>query len=385
MGDTPNPVALPAPFANRGRILSAVIAIAVVFFVFTHFINAAYQRERATLARQWLQTGDADFAAGNATSAVDAYRAALTYDSTDPATTLKLAEALTRAGQQRQATSYLLTLLQEEPGNGPVNLALARLAAKEGNAADAARYYHGAIYGGWSGQGQAMRREARLELVDFLLDHKAVTDARSELIGLTADLPRDPDIISRVAERFVRAGDDANALALYRDVIALRHATPATWSAAGMAAFRLGDYRTAEEYLARAKNSGDASVASSLDAARAVLELDPFDRGLSTSRRIERLGRMLNIAAVRAEACKPKTLPSSIAPAAAQVVQQLDTTREANVLRRQLTSSRELDPDVADAVMKFVLRVEQAGGQCPPASPQDSAVVLIARNRGAAE
>jgi len=389
MGDSPNPVATPASergaLTSRGGTLSVVIVISVALFVLTHFVNAAYQRERAALAEHWLKTGDTDFAAGNAASAVDSYRAALTYDSTNPDTTLKLAEALARAGQQRQATSYLLTLLQEEPGNGPVNLALARLATKEQDSSDAVRYYHGAIYGGWSGQGQAMRRQARLELVDFLLNHNAVTNARSELIGLTADLPRDPAVIADVADRFVRAGDDENALRLYRDVIGLRKATPAIWSAAGMSAFRLADYRVAEEYLARAKGAGDNSVAASLDTARAVLELDPFARGLPTSRRIERLRRVLDIAAARAEVCKPPQPSTSISPAAAQMVDQLDTEKEASLLRQQLSSSRELDPDVTDAVMRFVLRVEQSGGQCPAASSQDSAATLIARNRQAEE
>src|SRR5512146_301957 len=103
---------LPAP--RRGVVLPVVALICVAFFVFTYFVNAAYHRERTALARHWLQTGDADFAAGRAGDAVDAYRAALTYDSVDPQTTLKLAEALARAGQERQASLYLLSLLQEE-------------------------------------------------------------------------------------------------------------------------------------------------------------------------------------------------------------------------------------------------------------------------------
>lgn len=372
----------PGPGApmRRGALLSLVIFISAAFFVLTHFVNSAYQKQRASLAAQWLHAGDADAAAGRGEAAVDAYRAALDYDASNPEITLKLAEALARAGQERQASSYLLSLLQEEPGNGPVNLALARLSARQQDATAAMRYYHGAIYGGWSGQGQVMRREARLELIDFLLARNALTDARSELIGLTGDLPREPGVIAAVADRFARAGDDANALRLYRDAIALHGGTAAVLSGAGMAAFRLADYRAAAEYMERARAAGAAgTVSSALETARAVLDLDPFERRLPSQRRIERLQRMLDIASARVAACQPPALPSAIAPGAASVVQQLGLLQQIAVARRQLTRARELDPDLTDALMKLVLEAEQSQPQCSAASPQDAAVALIAR------
>jgi len=377
---------VPGPTARRGLVLSLVFLTSVALFVATYFINAAYQRERAALARHWLKTGDTDFAAGHAGDAVDAYRSALTYDPDNPEITLKLAESLARAGQEQQASSYLLTLLQEQPGNGPVNLALARLSARQRDTAAALRFYRGAIYGGWSGEGQTMRRQARLELIDFLLARNAATDARSELMGLTGDLPRDPAIVAIVAERFARAGDDANALRLYRDAIALRGETPAILAGAGMSAFRLADYHAAEEYLQRAKAAGaDGTVTTTLETARAVLELDPFARGLSTSRRIERLQRMLEIAAARAEACRPAPPASAISPGAAQVVQQMESLQQIALARRQLAQTRELDADLTDGIMRIVLEAEQSEPQCPAATPQDAAASLIAHAREAVE
>ena len=383
MAAGPNDVVIPP---RRGVVLSMVVLICVAFFTLTYFVNAAYQRERTALARHWLRTADGDSAAGHAADAVDAYRAALTYDPADPQTTLKLAEALARAGQERQASSYLLSLLQEEPGNGPVNLALARLSARQQDVGAAMRYYQGAIYGGWSGQGEVMRRQARLELIDFLLTRNAVTEARSELIAVTGDLPRDPAVVTAVADRFVRAGDDANALRLYRDAISLHGATPAVWSAAGMSAFRLADYRAAEEYLRRAHDAGaDGNVRQTLETSRAVLELDPFARGLSTQRRIERLRRMLEIAAARAESCNPAGAPTAhpIAPAAGALIQQLDLAQRIAIARRELDRARELDPDIVDNLMKLLSEAEQSQAGCPQASPQDAAIVLIARSRQA--
>jgi tetratricopeptide (TPR) repeat protein len=377
-------VVLPPP--RRGLVLALVIAITAAFLALTWAIDSAYQKQRALLGREWLKTGDADFAAGKAAAAVEAYRAALQYDPDNSEITLKLAESLARAGEERQASSYLLALLQEEPGNGPVNLALARLAARQQDTTSALRYYHGAIYGGWFGHGEVMRRQARLELIDFLLGRKDLTDARSELIGVTGDLPRDPAVVASVAERFVRAGDDANALRLYRDAISLKPSTPGVISGAGLAAFRLGNYRAAVEYLQRAKAAGaDAAVATTLETARAVLEIDPFARGLSNLRRIERLRRLLEIADARVQGCKPSATASAIAPQAAGVVQQLDLAERIAVARREMDHAREVDPDIVDKMMNLLLESEQARPDCAPPSPQDAAIVLIAHRREAVE
>jgi hypothetical protein len=231
-----------------------------------------------------------------------------------------------------------------------------------------------------------MRRQARLELIDFLLARNALTDARSELIGLTGDLPRDPAIMADVADRFARAGDDANALRLYRDAMTLHGGTSAVLAGAGMAAFRLADYRAAEDYLQRAKAAGaDGTVVTTLETARTVLDLDPFARGLGTSRRIERLQRMLDIAAARAEACQAAAPPSAISPGAAAVVQQIGALQQIELARRQLARAREPDADLTDGIMKIVIQAEQNEPQCAAASPQDTAASLIARAREAVE
>src|ERR1051326_2231449 len=128
MASTPSVV---SPPPRRGLVLALVIAITAAFFALTWAIDSVYQRQRSALGRQWLQTGDADFGAGKAENAIEAYRAALQFDPNNPDITLKLAESLARAGQERQAQSYLLALLQEQPGNGPVNLALARVSARQ--------------------------------------------------------------------------------------------------------------------------------------------------------------------------------------------------------------------------------------------------------------
>ena len=89
-----------------------------------------------------------DVRAGRLDDAISALRTALAYLPDNFEYRLKLAEALAAAGHTRQAQAYLRALWDEEPGNGTVNLELARLAASA-DIADVLRFYHGAIYGVW--------------------------------------------------------------------------------------------------------------------------------------------------------------------------------------------------------------------------------------------
>src|SRR5262249_26849521 len=87
-------------------------------------------------------------------------------------------EALSVAGtssaaSQAEARSYLLDLWQESPGDGEVNLQLARLASRTGDDASARRYYENAIAGVWEGDAIEIvrrRRQARLEFYRYLLE-----------------------------------------------------------------------------------------------------------------------------------------------------------------------------------------------------------------------
>ena len=101
---------------------------------------------------------------------------------------LHLAQALMAADRGPEARAHLLTLWANQPGNGPVNLELARLAATEGDMTTALRHYHNAIEGAWDEAPEDRRRHARLELARFLVDLKHATpQAQAELIAPAAD------------------------------------------------------------------------------------------------------------------------------------------------------------------------------------------------------
>lgn len=206
--DCPNcaPPGRPLRLGQQPIVLMGVAVIAAALWTATHFFTRAYVARQDHLARDWFQHGQADVEAGRLASAIADYRTALAYSHDNFAYRLRLAQALVAAHQWRQAEAYLLALWDEQPGNGTLNLELARLAAARGDFPSALRYYHGAIYGFWDRDPAGQRRQTHLELVQFLLQHKATQQAESELIALSADLPRDPGLMVRVAGFFQAAG-----------------------------------------------------------------------------------------------------------------------------------------------------------------------------------
>ena len=82
---------------------------------------------------------------------------------------LRLAEALLAEDHYQEARSHLLSLWEEDPANGEVNLALARLNVKLGNKKAAVRYFRNAINGVWDSSPREQRIAPRFELVRYLM------------------------------------------------------------------------------------------------------------------------------------------------------------------------------------------------------------------------
>jgi len=80
-----------------------------------------------------------------------------------------------------------LNLWDRSPGSGEVNLDLAHVSMRMGDAEQAIRYFQSAIYGSWEKDPARQRRNARLELYDYLVSQGRTGDAQAELAGLAAD------------------------------------------------------------------------------------------------------------------------------------------------------------------------------------------------------
>ena len=153
---------------SRRAILVILIAALVPAFAITHTVVAAYKGQRDELAREWNRQGNADLPSRPG-AAVAISRPRCPYAPDEADTRYRLAEALIGVSRFAEAKAQLITLWTEEPGDGPVNLQLAHLAASTGEIDEAVRYYHAAIDGAWESAAAVSRRTARIELAKLLL------------------------------------------------------------------------------------------------------------------------------------------------------------------------------------------------------------------------
>jgi tetratricopeptide (TPR) repeat protein len=328
----------------------------------------------------------------NFDGAIADFRAALSYDPANYTYELNLAKVLIESQRDRagvpnqhyvEAESYLGSLAEREPQDGEVNLQLARLAAHDGKDEDAVRYYHRAIYGLWSTEPDANRRRARLELVDFLLDHDQRMDAQAELIASAASLPPDATLHLKIADRLLRAGDFHDALDQYQLAIQFDHNNTLAFVGAGKAAFELGQYRTAQRYLQTAlqMQALDEEAAGMLKTVMLILQSDPYRPNLSAEDRRKRFVAAFEQAGARAQACIQKAGQTSDAETTLEALHAQWLAAEPKLAR-----VRAADSSTLEDAMDLTLKIEQAAqAQCGDAQGLDLALLLIARNREGAE
>ena len=141
--------------------LITAVLVAVTLFLFRSFAT-----HRQELAERWAARGQAAIAAGRPDQAIVALRAALSHAPGERSYELLLAQALADAGHSEEAYNYFLGLWETQPGNGLINLRLARLATKKNDMQAAINYYRAAIYGTWEGDAPVRRRDLRPELFE---------------------------------------------------------------------------------------------------------------------------------------------------------------------------------------------------------------------------
>src|ERR1700686_154549 len=283
------------------------IAAMLAFLAVTHLVNRFREQEKA-LARHLYAEGQMDMDSGRPDRAIGYFRAALTYNRNDFQYQLSLARALRDTGRTDESKSYLMSLWERSPEDGAVNLALGRLAVREGLTNEAIHYYHNATYGIWDLDPETHRRNAQFELIDFLLRQNARPQAEAELITLAASLPADPELETRLAQLFERLGDYEHALSEYQTVLEHDRQNAVASAGAGEAAFQLHRYGTAEKYLANAVrlDPSNSSVSQLLQTARLILEIDPFVHGISTSEQDHRIKMSFDRAGARLRECAAK-------------------------------------------------------------------------------
>jgi tetratricopeptide (TPR) repeat protein len=372
--------------------LLSVFAVTCVLAVLTWLIFGSYSQHQSDAAARWKRRGEQALQDHNAKAAVYDLRTALGYgQQDDPATEVELADALAEAGRLQEATSYFNTLWEKEPGNGNINLQLARLAARQGQRSVALERYQAAIYGVWEGDGAVRRRQVRLELVRYLIQQNRFGDARDELLIAAGNDTSTPTLME-VAGLLAEAHAPADALRFYREVAGRRPAEVQALEGTGQMAFLLARYKMARTYLDRALKSSNAAhplmnrelAEKNLQIANAVVAVYPSEE-LPQRERLLRVVRAYEVAHRRYTACANGNAGESNEPLSgnAQIQNGDQMTALANRWQRsgpRLTVAALVDSaQLEKATMQLVYDTEQVTEKvCGEPTGTDAALLRIA-------
>jgi tetratricopeptide (TPR) repeat protein len=360
--------------------LSLALLTAVLFAV-TLFLFRSFAFHRAELAQRWSDRGRAALSSGHPDQAIVAFRTALSYAPEERSYELLLAQALGDAGHTDESYNYFLGLWETQPGDGFINLRLARLAAARKDMQAAINYYRGAIYGTWEGDGTVRRREVRLELARYLIAHHDLSSARTELLVAGGNAPDDMGLALILAPLLEQAGAPADALNYYRKALAREPDNRTALEAAGRVEYEFGNYEEAYRLLEHAEREHEGEdtgadelpspVRTMMETSARIVALAPRI-GLPAKERAARILKLRETARKRFAACNAQAGAASGMPSPLQALAARWTSKEATVGQTGLMD----DPTVQDAVMKLVFDTEVQTSQICGAPTGDDALLL---------
>jgi tetratricopeptide (TPR) repeat protein len=288
-------------------------AVSVLLSGLTTLLFRSFEARREQLALQWARTGQEAMRKGDSKQAVTALRLSLSYHPDDYENQLTLAAALAAGGHTNEAENYFLNLLQARPGDGPINLQLARLERSRGRGEEAVDYYRAAVFGTWLGDAPVRRRDTRLELSRYLVERGEPLAARAELLIASGNNP-DPATQLRIAEMLEAAGDPRSALNAYQHAESGAQASTAQ-ALAGELCYRAGDYACAEEALAKALRAGSWTEEQKirlrqLEANALKLQQIAFSPSMPPSLRSAHLLSDLGVVQARLKTCTAPSMQS---------------------------------------------------------------------------
>lgn len=360
-----------------------------VLFLITLFLFRSFSAHREQLAVRWSGRGKAAIDAGKPDQAMVALRTALSYAPGTRSYELLLAQALADAGHMDEASNYFMNLWVTQPGDGFINLELARLSAKRNDPPNAIKYYRASIYGTWEGDGVVRRREVRLELARYLIAQKYTNAARIELLIAAGNSPSDPSLNITLAGLLVQTGDVADGFTYYKKALQRDPKNQAALQGAGRTAYALGNFAEAHSLLERAIESKVSSeklnvsddLAAMLDSSKRILELDPSGK-LRPAERVRRILADSVISKKRFDGCLAKLGAVNALPPALQELKSRwadsNATMSRSVLLRSLTRQ--------DTAVQLIFDTELQTSQfCGAPEGDDALLLLLAKSPEATE
>jgi len=355
--------------------VAVLIAITAVAFAGTRLLATRVIGVNLQDAAAWHVLGRQAMGSKDVDAAIEAFRHAVSKDRDNRVYSLALADALALDNQPVAAERVLLSLRLTAPEDPDINLNLARLAAGRGDVPMALRYYQSALYAPPTTQDGP--RQIRLELTEFLLRNGENERALAELIAAVDDLGDEPTARVRVATLLLQAGDAARALEQFQHVLSLDESNTEAAAGAGTAAFRLGDYLAAAQYLRSGPDT--PALVEMRTTAELVLSRDPLAARIRASERRRRLASNIGYVSMRIGECAAAQSPLGQDPGLPAVRKTLQTIETR--LKRAPN-----DQDVIDDGIAAVDRAERfLGTRCGARTPLDRALVIIAERHGSGE
>jgi len=373
----------PLVASKRGLILHdalaflALLAISLALFGVTLFLFRSFEQHRVDLGARWATRGKLALERGHPDEAVGALRIALSYtpDGPDAHTDqLLLAQALARAGHTEEASNYFLNLWESHPGDGFINLQLARLSRQKHEDSEAIDFYHASVFGSWEGDGLLRRREVRLELVDFLIAQHRNAEARNELFTVAGNAPNNVEIDLTVASRLAAAGYLPDALSFFQKAVTAAPHNRTALEDAGRAAYALGSYAESEKLLQRAlaERSPDPSTADLAASARRIQSLT-LTANQPPRERTQHLALAEKLAFTRLQSCLAQSALTSNAAPLAAVLARWTALQSVPKNKRQ-------SPIDQDTWTNLIFQTEQATAQVCGQPTGDDALLLQLAN-----
>jgi Flp pilus assembly protein TadD len=360
-------------------------------FVVTLFLFRSFTSHRAELAVRWSGRGRDALRAGKPGEAIVALRTGLSYAPGTRSYELLLAQALEASGRTEEATNYFMSLWTTQPGDGFINLELARLAAKKNDPQNAIKYYRASIYGTWEGDGVVRRREVRLELARYLIEQHDSNAARIELLIAAGNSPSDPSLNRMLGGLLAQTGDMSDSLSYYNKSLKEDPKDQAALEGAGRAAYRLGDFAVAHSLLERALEAKasprakdenlSGELAEMLESSKRILELRPSGK-LRPSERVARILEGRSIAKKRFDNCAVQFDTGAGLPPALQQLKWSWAGRAATAERGPLLRSLAMQ----DAAVQLIYDTELQTSQfCGTPRGDDALLLLLAKSSGGTE
>jgi tetratricopeptide (TPR) repeat protein len=297
--------------------LLSLTLVTICIGVLTYFFFHSFAEHRSVLEKRWYERGQVAMAAGHPTEAVEDFRSALSFSSTNTDYQMALAEALASSGRTEEAAAYFSTLHDAEPGDGYLNLQLARLAVRRGTPQQAIEYYQTALNGLWRGQGTERRLQIRLELAQYFISLGRTLEAQGQLLAAEGNSLDNPSALFKIANLLREADDPTDALTTFQRVERHRNAAPAqvlaSLDAESQIAASMGQYKRAAQaltrYMTKLRQNPAAgtpqqnqAVEQQLDKYQRMLQLIPF-YALPPKQHVERILLGARIAHQRYDSC----------------------------------------------------------------------------------